>query len=67
MRRFLANSRRGFYESMEITKKVHLNACGALKFKAISRSLGGLTTKIHMVIASDRAALTFSLSGGEKK
>ena len=34
--------------------------------QAIGRSRGGLTTKIHMVTASERAALNFSLSGGEK-
>ena len=28
------------------------------------RSRGGLTTKIHMVTASDRAVVVFSLSGG---
>ncbi len=28
----------------------------------IGRSRGGLTTKIHMVTASDRAAVSFSLS-----
>jgi transposase len=51
------------------TVKVHPDACGALKKngkQAIGRSRGGITTKIHMVTASDRAALTFSLSGGEK-
>ena len=34
--------------------------------QAIGRSRGGLTTKIHMVTATDRFALNFSLSGGEK-
>ncbi len=34
--------------------------------QAIGRSRGGLTTKIHMVTASDRAAVSFSLSGGER-
>ena len=33
--------------------------------QSIGRSRGGLTTKIHMVTASDRAAVGFSLSGGQ--
>lgn len=33
--------------------------------QAIGRSRGGLTTKIHMVTATDRSAVSFSLSGGE--
>lgn len=32
--------------------------------QGIGRSRGGLTTKIHMVTASDRAAVSFSLSAG---
>ncbi len=32
--------------------------------QSIGRSRGGLTTKIHMVTASDRAAVSFSLSPG---
>ena len=34
--------------------------------QAIGRSRRGLTTKIHMVTASDRSAVSFSLSGGAK-
>lgn len=30
----------------------------------MGRSRGGLTTKIHLVTTSDRAVVTFSLSGG---
>ena len=33
--------------------------------QSIGRSRGGLTTKIHMVTASDRAVVGFSLSGGQ--
>lgn len=33
--------------------------------QSIGRSRGGLTTKIHMITASDRAAVDFSLSGGQ--
>ena len=33
--------------------------------QAIGRSRGGLTTKIHMVAATDRSAVSFALSGGE--
>ena len=33
--------------------------------QAIGRSRGGLTTKIHMVTATDRSAVSFALSGGE--
>ena len=33
--------------------------------QSIGRSRGGLTTKIHVVAASDRAAVRFSLSGGQ--
>ena len=33
--------------------------------QAIGRSRGGLTTKIHMVTATDRSAVNFVLSGGE--
>ncbi|MDD5698947.1 MAG: transposase [Victivallaceae bacterium] len=32
--------------------------------QSIGRSRGGLTTKIHMVTASDRSAVSFSLSSG---
>lgn len=32
--------------------------------QGIGRSRGGLTTKLHMVTASDRAAVSFSLSAG---
>lgn len=32
--------------------------------QSVGRSRGGLTTKIHMVTASDRAAVSFSLSPG---
>lgn len=32
--------------------------------QGIGRSRGGLTTKVHMVTASDRAAVSFSLSAG---
>ena len=48
------------------TVKVHPDACGALKKgkQAIGRSRGGLTTKIHMLAASERFALNFSLSSG---
>ena len=34
--------------------------------QAIGRSRGGLTTKIHMVTASDRSAVSFSLSSGAR-
>ncbi len=33
--------------------------------QSIGRSRGGLTTKIHMVTATDRSAVGFALSGGE--
>lgn len=33
--------------------------------QSIGRSRGGITTKIHMVTASDRAVVGFSLSGGQ--
>lgn len=33
--------------------------------QSIGRSRGGFTTKIYMVTASDRAAIGFSLSGGQ--
>lgn len=33
--------------------------------QAIGRSRGGLTTKIHTIVASDKFAVNFSLSGGE--
>jgi len=49
------------------TVKVHPDGTGALKNgeQSIGRSRGGLTTKIHVVAASDRAAVAFSLSGGK--
>ena len=34
--------------------------------QSIGISCGGRTTKIHLVAANDRAAIIFSLSGGEK-
>ncbi|MDL2235969.1 IS5 family transposase [Christensenellaceae bacterium OttesenSCG-928-L17] len=49
------------------TVKVHPDGTGALKKpgqQSIGRSRGGLTTKIHMVTASDRSAIVFSLSPG---
>lgn len=49
--------------------KVHPDGTGALKKRgkqAIVRSRVGLTTKIHIVTASDRSAVSFSLSSGEK-
>ncbi len=48
--------------------KVHPDGAGALKKKgpqAIGKSRGGWTTKIHMVAANARAAITFSLSPGQ--
>ena len=47
--------------------KVHPDGTGALKKKgpqAIGKSRGGWTTKIHMVAADARTAITFSLSPG---
>ena len=35
--------------------------------QSIGRSRGGITTKIHMVTASDRAVVGFSLSGGQAR
>lgn len=53
---------------MEITKKQYEKIEKYLPIQrgkqAIGKSRGGLTTKIHMVSASDKAALTFSLSSG---
>ena len=46
---------------------VHPHGTGALKKngkQSIGRSRGGLTTKIHMVTASDCSAVSFSLSPG---
>ena len=49
--------------------QVHPDGTGALKKKngpqAIGRSRGGWTTKIHMVAADARTAVTFSLSPGQ--
>jgi transposase len=48
--------------------KVHPDGTGALKKsgpQAIGRSRGGWTTKIHMVAADARTAITFSLSPGQ--
>ena len=48
--------------------KVHPDGTGALKKKgpqAIGRSRGGWTTKIHIVAADARTAITFSLSPGQ--
>lgn len=48
--------------------KVHPDGTGALKKigpQAIGRSPGGWTTKIHMVAADARTAITFSLSPGQ--
>ena len=46
--------------------KVHPDGTGALKNgpQAIGKSRGGWTTKIHMVAADARTAITFSLSPG---
>ena len=47
--------------------KVHPDGTGALKKKgpqAIGKSRGGWNTKIHMVAADDRTAITFALSPG---
>jgi len=48
--------------------KVHPDGTRALKKgnQAIGRLRGGLTTKIHMVTASDRSAVSFSLSSGSR-
>ena len=49
------------------TVKVHPNGTEALKKRGKTKYRpfrGGLTTKIHMVTASDRAAVSFSLSPG---
>ena len=48
--------------------KVHPDGTGALKKngpQAIGKSRGGWTTKIHMVAADARTALTFALSPGQ--
>ncbi len=48
--------------------KVHPEGTGALKKngpQAIGKSRGGWTTKIHMVAANARTAITFALSPGE--
>jgi hypothetical protein len=47
--------------------KVHPDGTGALKKRtqAIGKSRGGWTTKIHMVAADARTAITFSLSPGQ--
>ena len=47
--------------------KVHPDGTGALKknLESIGRSRGGWTTKIHMVAADARTAITFSLSPGQ--
>ena len=48
--------------------KVHPDGTGALKKngpQSIGRSRGGWTTKIHMVAADARTAITFSLSPGQ--
>ena len=48
--------------------KVHPDGTGALKTRgpqAIGRSQGGLTTKIHMVAADARTAITYALSPGQ--
>ena len=48
--------------------KVHPDGTGALKKngpQAIGRSRGGWSTKIHMVAADARTAVTFSLSPGQ--
>ncbi len=47
--------------------KVHPDGTGALKNgpQSIGKSRGGWTTKIHMVAADARTAITFSLSPGQ--
>ncbi len=47
--------------------KVHPDGTGALKkwAQSIGKSRGGWTTKIHMVAANERCALTFCLSPGQ--
>ena len=50
------------------TVKVHPDGTGALKKngpQAIGKSRGGWTTKIHMVAANARTAITFALSPGQ--
>ncbi|SAK48076.1 IS4 family transposase [Caballeronia ptereochthonis] len=54
--------------SMDSTMvKVHPDGTGALKKgpQAIGKSRGGWTTKIHMVAADARTAITFALSPGQ--
>jgi transposase len=49
--------------------KVHPDGTGALKKtgpQAIGKSRGGWNTKIHMVAADDRTAITFALSPGNE-
>ena len=49
--------------------KVHPDGTGALKKngpQSIGRSRGGWTTKLHMVAADARTAVTFSLSPGQR-
>ena len=49
--------------------KVHQNGTGALKKQENNQSenqKAGLTTKIHIVTASDRAVVDFILTGGER-
>lgn len=51
------------------TVKVHPNGTDALKKRgkqAIGRSRGGLSAKIHIVTASDRSVVNFSLLEGEE-
>ena len=48
--------------------KVHPDGTGALKKtgpQAIGKSRGGWSTKVHMVAASARSAIRFSLSPGQ--
>src|SRR5690606_26742405 len=48
--------------------KVHRDGTGAPKHKgpqAIGKSRGGWNTKVHLVATDARAALAFSLSGGQ--
>src|SRR4029079_4476656 len=50
------------------TRKVHVGCAGGIKKtapQAIGRSRGGWTTKIHLVAADARTALTFALSPGQ--
>ena len=48
--------------------KVHPDGTGALKKngpQAIGKSRGGWTTKVHMVAADARTAITFAISPGQ--